>query len=95
MDSIGAGPAGNHRDQQLGRERERCMDVVGACRGFNPRKALVLRQEGQDLPRGWLAAGLALGLDGAPVLDWLLRHLREAGCTIIALDKQGKEVTRG
>ena len=67
--------------------------------GLSGPYALVLRWEGQDLPHGWLAAGLGLGLRGPACLPStdthravLLDALREADCTIIALDEQGKEV---
>ena len=62
-----------------------------------PRKALVLRWEGQDLPHGWLAAWV--GITGSWRNFWpslsFLRKLRAAGCTIIALDEQGREVEHG
>ena len=65
--------------------------------GLSGPYALVLRWQGQGLPHGWLAAGLALGRSVA----WYaggsekrrIGQLIESGCTLIALDEQGKEVT--
>ena len=51
-------------------------------------RALVLRWEGQDMPHGWLAAGLAAGMPWQCVAatDSILECLREAGCTIISVE---------
>lgn len=68
------------------------------------RRGLVLRWEGQDRPHGWLAAAWATDVAvtlhskgpsaGQAFLPGMhLRALREAGCTLIALDEQGKEVS--
>ena len=93
-------PSGSPCSGFSGRERERCMDVVGACRGFNPRAALVLRWEGQDMPHGWVTAGMACGWPPSTCLPLTLTpqrrfllSLEARGCTLIALDKQGKEMT--
>jgi hypothetical protein len=70
------------------------------------KEALVLRWEGQDLPHGWLAAAWATGVAvtlhskgpsaGQAFLPGMhLRALREAGCTLIALNEQGREVNNG
>ncbi len=67
------------------------------------RCALALRWEGQDMPHGWLAAAWATGVAvtlhskgpsaGEAFLPGMhLRALRERGCTLIALDEQGREV---
>jgi len=71
--------------------------------GIEEHDALVLRWEGEWLPHGSLAAAWATGVAvtlhskgpsaGQAFLPGLhLRALREAGCTLIALDKQGKAV---
>jgi hypothetical protein len=49
--------------------------------GSSDEQALVLRWQGEDLPHGWLAAGLGI------------ERLIDAGYTLVALDKQGKEMT--
>ena len=62
------------------------------------KQALALRWKGQDMPHGWLAAGMACGwppsiclpLTLTPQRRFLL-SLEARGCTLIALDKQGKE----
>ena len=63
------------------------------------RLALVLRWEGQDLPHGWVTAGMACGWPPSICLPptptpqrRFLLSLEARGCTIIALDEQGKEI---
>ena len=71
------------------------------------RQALALRWEGQDMPHGWLAAERALNsrllwgrqyftttLTFTPSsMSHLISALQAGGCTLIALDEQGKEMT--
>jgi hypothetical protein len=63
------------------------------------RRALVLRWKGEDMPHGWLAAALStdpliVTIDNE-MRERVMRRLREAGCTLIALDKQGKDLEEG
>ena len=62
--------------------------------------ALVLRWQGGWMPHGWITAGMACGWPPSICLPLTLTpqrrflvSLEARGCTLIALDKQGKEMT--
>lgn len=69
--------------------------------GIEEHDALALRWEGEWMPHGWLAVGQALGsrllwdMSGSvhkSNMSHLIAALQAGGCTLIALDKQGKEM---
>ena len=65
--------------------------------GLSGPYALVFRWEGEWMPHGWLAAH-ASGKPSWPTVPApsyrleFLGRLQEAGCTLVALDEQGKEM---
>jgi hypothetical protein len=84
----------------------RSDSVKARCNGcgerpgyYTRRTAVALRWEGEWMPHGWLAAGLACGWPPSTCLPLTLTpqrrfllSLEARGCTLVALDKKGKEV---